>query len=222
MIPPFDPNSDNLLTFNSEVDETENDEADNTSIFPPKCDLLGESNAKLKNEIETFNSASKQRKMSIGDPNLIFDSISLGSMMACNSLFKNAEMEPHETFLVISVCDDIPQERQPTNIERFALNISTMENAWLCENGIKRHLKAVFQLIDQARIKKHEILVHCSSGQSRSCTLLIAYFMWSTGLSYDPVLAFIRSKRTCASPLPELKNALTTEYAAMLEKEKKE
>ena len=42
------------------------------------------------------------------------------------------------------------------------------------------------------------ILVHCQSGVSRSCSLVIGYLMWKQGLGYDEALAKVKvTPRMC-------------------------
>eukprot|EP01048_Picozoa_sp_COSAG05_P023324 COSAG05_NODE_5004_length_1295_cov_1.056020_1_plen_147_part_10 len=50
--------------------------------------------------------------------------------------------------------------------------------------------------------------MHCQSGVSRSCSLVIAYLMWKEGLEYDSALAKVKAHRIVASPNMAFRAAL--------------
>lgn len=54
-----------------------------------------------------------------------------------------------------------------------------------------------FDFIERGR-KEGNVLVNCSSGISRSTTILIAYMMQKYKYSFDEALEKIRNKRPCA------------------------
>ena len=57
----------------------------------------------------------------------------------------------------------------------------------------------VFDFIERNR-KEGNVLVHCTSGISRSPALLIAYMMQKYNINFDQALERIRNKRPCAEP----------------------
>mmetsp|Transcript_39511 Transcript_39511/g.50998 ORF Transcript_39511/g.50998 Transcript_39511/m.50998 type:complete len:563 (+) Transcript_39511:444-2132(+) len=57
-----------------------------------------------------------------------------------------------------------------------------------------------FDFIEEARQKGTNILVHCIEGVSRSCTICIAYLMWSKAMSYEQAFDHVREQRGVCSP----------------------
>ena len=49
---------------------------------------------------------------------------------------------------------------------------------------------------------KKNILIHCRAGISRSASMVIAYLMMKTGMSYLQVYEFVRGKRPIVNPNP--------------------
>lgn len=56
------------------------------------------------------------------------------------------------------------------------------------------------EFIDTALREGGRVLVHCSQGVSRSATLVIAFLMWRSGLSYDEVYAKVKEARGVTNP----------------------
>ena len=63
-------------------------------------------------------------------------------------------------------------------------------------------------MIDAARKENKPILIHCTQGESRSVTVLIAYMWERMGLNYDQALDYIKSKRFHAGPNQAFENWL--------------
>ena len=184
------------------------------SFFPARSPLLDEANAILANEIEL--AGSQKRKISQGDINQIFEEIYLGNIIGCEDWINQANQAREFKCMIISVCDREPSAIPPANVERFVIKMADDENGWSSENGLKNNLKIAFQWIDKARVEQVPVLIHCESGQSRSCSVLMCYLMWSTGLPYEKILPFIKSKRTFANPSLELKKMICSEFQEML------
>ncbi len=51
-------------------------------------------------------------------------------------------------------------------------------------------------------------LVCCRAGMGRSASVLIAYFCCSRGMAYEEAVAFVKSRRPGAMPLPKLRETI--------------
>lgn len=66
---------------------------------------------------------------------------------------------------------------------------------------IKKHLQA-----------RQRILVHCTQGQSRAPTVVIAYLMWQYRVPYEKAFAFVQSKRLQVKPKDAFVEGLKAKY----------
>uniref|UniRef100_A0A8C3KNI9 Dual specificity protein phosphatase 15 n=1 Tax=Calidris pygmaea TaxID=425635 RepID=A0A8C3KNI9_9CHAR len=76
------------------------------------------------------------------------------------------------------------------------------------EANIKRHFKECISFIHQCRLHGGNCLVHCLAGISRSTTVVVAYVMVVTELSYQEVLDAVRTIRPVANPNPGFRQQL--------------
>lgn len=51
-----------------------------------------------------------------------------------------------------------------------------------------------------SELSKHNVLVHCQAGVSRSPSVVIAFLMSHLGLSYSEAKEFVKKKRSCIAP----------------------
>lgn len=210
MMSPIGPNP----FYSQEVTDSVTEE--DVSLLPKRNEALREANLALKEEIERYCKENPKRKKSIGESNLIFESISLGSLKGCEQHYELASHAKETIHIVISVTNNEPEVIKPENIERLAVPIPMAVDPWTCENGIKKNLRKTFELIDRARLEKTPLLIHCDKGSSRSGTLLIAYLMWSTELPFQQVLNYARSKRFEIFPDEGLTRVLKEEFSDMI------
>ena len=63
--------------------------------------------------------------------------------------------------------------------------------------NIKKYFNSSFNFI-----KKNKTLVHCAMGISRSVSIVIAYLMRASAMSFDDALALVRKGRPIANPNP--------------------
>jgi dual specificity MAP kinase phosphatase len=54
--------------------------------------------------------------------------------------------------------------------------------------------------LDEAKSKEVSVLVHCLAGVSRSVTIVLAYLMYSRGLSLNDAFTFVRARKPDVSP----------------------
>ncbi|XP_074868012.1 dual specificity protein phosphatase 15 [Carettochelys insculpta] len=76
------------------------------------------------------------------------------------------------------------------------------------EANIKKHFKECISFIHYCRLHGGNCLVHCLAGISRSTTIVIAYVMAVTELSWQEVLQAVRAVRPIANPNPGFKQQL--------------
>jgi protein-tyrosine phosphatase len=60
----------------------------------------------------------------------------------------------------------------------------------------------------EARAPGTRTLVCCRAGMGRSASVLIAYFCCNQGLPYEEAVAFVKSRRPGAMPLPQLQETI--------------
>ncbi len=77
-------------------------------------------------------------------------------------------------------------------IQRHQIHTHDDDDAW---ENIEKELETVFALIDQARTRGENILIHCVEGSSRSSAVVYAYLMKSCGVTLDEALNFVVNKR---------------------------
>ena len=58
-----------------------------------------------------------------------------------------------------------------------------------------------FDFIEEAAVTSNgRVLVHCSQGVSRSCSVVISYLMWRDGGTYEDTFAAVKERRGIANP----------------------
>jgi len=63
-------------------------------------------------------------------------------------------------------------------------------------------LKRCFEFIDEAKLKKQKILIHCAAGINRSPSIVIAYLMRTNNMRYQDAFDFVQNKRWFIDPSP--------------------
>ncbi|XP_067410672.1 dual specificity protein phosphatase 15 isoform X2 [Emydura macquarii macquarii] len=76
------------------------------------------------------------------------------------------------------------------------------------EANIKKHFKECISFIHCCRLHGGNCLIHCLAGISRSTTIVIAYVMAVTELSWQEILQALRAVRPIANPNPGFKQQL--------------
>jgi protein-tyrosine phosphatase len=66
--------------------------------------------------------------------------------------------------------------------------------------NISQYFLSVVQFINESVVHGKNIFVHCTSGVSRSVTLVIAYLMYQNKMSLREALTLVRNSRPCAEP----------------------
>merc|ERR1712130_267547 len=117
--------------------------------------------------------------------------------------------------------------QQHTNPEKaFFLNSGIPENVILYDIGFGLHdidnkwnthfsdaLDKILPKIKEHLEARERVLVHCTQGQSRSATVIIAYLMWHYRVSYEKAFAFVQSKRLQIKPKDGFIQGLKAKYS---------
>ena len=67
------------------------------------------------------------------------------------------------------------------------------------DTEIYPHFEGAVELI-RAQRKKHNVLVHCQGGVSRSASLVIAYLIVERGMDFKEARDFVKARRRCIWP----------------------
>ncbi|XP_063000155.1 dual specificity protein phosphatase 15 [Elgaria multicarinata webbii] len=76
------------------------------------------------------------------------------------------------------------------------------------EANIKKHFKECINFIHSCRLRGGNCLVHCLAGISRSTTIVLAYIMAVTQLSWREALEAVKAVRPVANPNPGFRHQL--------------
>jgi len=68
------------------------------------------------------------------------------------------------------------------------------------EEQISRYFYPVIAMMEEGKKESQSILVHCHQGVSRSVTFVVAYIMFSQGLSYEQAFHSVREARGVGQP----------------------
>lgn len=68
------------------------------------------------------------------------------------------------------------------------------------QDDISWFVAEVIHFIFNGKRAGEKTLVHCEKGVSRSCSFVIAYYMWSTNASWQQAFDYVKSKRQVCSP----------------------
>jgi len=156
-------------------------------------------------EIRYLNVMGYSQKTNV---NQIFASVFLGNYDALRSVDASKGNNPNKFTRVISVTTQDPNTTDefvrvsiPEHIARMVMKVHDEEAAWI---ELETHFERLFQFIDDARIAKENILIHCTQGQSRSATVLLAYIMNRFHVSLQDALTFVKTRRFLVEPIPAL------------------
>lgn len=100
----------------------------------------------------------------------------------------------------------------PSSINRIAVKVNDEDNAWM---ELESNFETLFRMIDDARRSKEPILIHCSQGQSRSVTVMMAYLINRLHINSYDALKFIKTKRFLAEPIPGLQARLIRYFQSL-------
>jgi len=156
-------------------------------------------NFTLNTSKESGTSSSGTRTLSqpcAGDPpvraTVIFPHLLLGSERDVKDSVLMEE-ERISRVLNVSINCKRPPLLDDDHFRRIAVHDNNLEN-------IEPHLDDAVDFLEEARVKKERVLVHCLAGVSRSATIAIAYVMYYLKLRHNDAYRFVKEKRPTISP----------------------
>jgi len=97
------------------------------------------------------------------------------------------------------------RSRQRKRIPASAEDPLSLERLVICEDDasssrLDRHFEASCEFIAEGLVGEGAVLVHCVAGQSRSCTLVVAYLMREEKWPLQAALDFVKQRRLKVQP----------------------
>ena len=141
--------------------------------------ITNEVDRKKENSINIYNHLNEL----CSDPNYIIDNIYLGSSYnsSNSNILKKFSIEK-----IINVTQEIPCEFDTIDYLRIPIRDTR-------DNFIETYLEESYQFI--INNYKHQILIHCYMGSSRSATIVLYYLMKKHKMKLNDALLFLNKKR---------------------------
>ena len=143
--------------------------------------------------------------------NQILPHVFLGNYEAFRSVDPSKGNPQHFTRVISVTAQDANSSNEfvrvcvPKYVHRIVKKVNDEETAWI---ELETDFETLFQFIDTARLAKENILIHCSQGQSRSATVLIAYLINRFHVTFEDAMVFLKTKRFLVDPIPGLQKKL--------------
>ncbi|TNV75357.1 hypothetical protein FGO68_gene13665 [Halteria grandinella] len=107
--------------------------------------------------------------------------------------------------VILQVSGEITEPPHPEHFEYHQFVLGDSEQA-----DITEHAKRAVEIIEKCHQEGKTVFVHCSAGQSRSGSLVIAYVMKTHKLSFQEALNLVAVGRPCVAPNEGFKKTLST------------
>ena len=119
------------------------------------------------------------------DPSYIIDNLYLGNSYNSSNIYTLKKFGIEK---IVNATKEIPCSF-PDEIEYFQIPIRDTR-----DNFIDKYLESSYQFIEKN--KKHNILVHCYMGSSRSAIIIIYYLIHKHKMTLQEALDFLKKKRS--------------------------
>ena len=94
-------------------------------------------------------------------------------------------------------CTQDPPTEYPEIINYFHVDVGDTTN-----DDIARYFDAACEFIEEGRRSGKSVLVHCTMGMSRSCSIVLAYLVKHHGMSLAQAFMHVKERRPVTSPNP--------------------
>jgi protein-tyrosine phosphatase len=112
------------------------------------------------------------------------------------------EINKHDIKCILNVSDDVPNY----HIEQSQLNYLQLHVADFGHDlGIRRVFNEAFNFLDESKLNRNSVLIHCAAGANRSATLTIAYMMYSRNWNLREAWDFVTLKRKQICPQKDMR-----------------
>lgn len=122
-------------------------------------------------------------------PAKIIEHLYLGSQDCCDLVVLDQYNIKH----VLSLGVDAP-------VKNCDINYRFIKMLDLDRTDLHKYLGDCINFIENALNSKENILVHCNAGVSRSASIVIAYLILKSSLSFESALALVKAARPCIRP----------------------
>ena len=119
----------------------------------------------------------------------IVDSLYLGDR---NDAFSKEFMSNHPT-AILNCAKDVPMS--PHGVASMHLMLDDIET-----ERITPHFSRAIEFIEREMAMGRRVLVHCAAGISRSASMVIAYLMYTRGMSFNDAYAYVKDRRNIVNP----------------------
>lgn len=141
-----------------------------------------------KAEIDSFTMRAVGQ---VEPPSKIIDRLYLGTEYNASH---RKELEKLGVKLILNVTEEV-ENFFPGNFRYFNISLKDVPSA-----DLKAHFSAAIGVMKAAMKNNETVFVHCQRGVSRSASIVIAYLMATTGMTYPEALKFAKSKRSIVKP----------------------
>ena len=120
---------------------------------------------------------------------------------ACNHSEIFCKRTYNKTFsLIINVTPELKDGGCPNKFEHKNVRYLRIPVKDTLNDDLISYFNKTYDAIEQERINKNNVFVHCRQGISRSSTIVIGYIMRYLNISLSNALEFVKNRRHCVSP----------------------
>lgn len=127
-----------------------------------------------------------------GTPHQILDHLFLGCRKAASTPQKLRELG------ITRILNVTPVASQVEILDSFMYKQIAVEDSH--DVNMLQHLPEAFAFIEDARLRRERVLVHCHAGMSRSVTIILAYLMKYYDHSLESAYDFVKQRKDDIAP----------------------
>ena len=152
-------------------------------------------------KVGSVNRKSRAMRINIASNSVQFDtSTILDDFLFLGAKGITADMEKLSSLgveYIINCTQDPPPSDYPQHIRYLHVDVGDTAS-----DNIAQYFVPACDFIETARVEGKGVLVHCTMGMSRSCSIVLAYLVKHFGMSLAQALTHVKERRPVASPNP--------------------